>query len=67
MLEFATLTYGMLASFVVASASRNRREARTDPLILTVFAWVLLSFSGATGAMLLGYAALRAAGAAGAA
>ncbi len=62
MLEFAVVTYGALASFVVASASRNKKQAIANPPILTVFGWGLLSFSGATGTLLIGYAGLKAAG-----
>lgn len=62
MLQFAALFYGVLASFVVSSASRNKREKVENPPILTVFAWGLMSFSAATGALLLGYAGLQASG-----
>ena len=62
MIEVAVLTYGALASFVVASASRNKREARVNPPIVALFGWGLMSFSGATGALLLGVAGLKAVG-----
>lgn len=45
MIEFAALTYGLIASFVMASANRNRREARGHPRKLVLFGWVLMSFS----------------------
>ncbi|MDO6416501.1 hypothetical protein Q4F19_19110 [Sphingomonas sp. BIUV-7] len=56
MLEVAALFYGLLASFIMASASRNKREARGHPPILTLFGWAMLSFSAVMGAMLLAYA-----------
>jgi len=55
MFEFAALTYGVIVSFVMASASRNRREARTNPPILYAFAWTLMTFSATTGVGLLSY------------
>jgi len=60
MLEFATLTYGVLASFVMASVSRNKREARLDPPVLTLFAWLLTAFSLSLALMLIVYVAYRA-------
>jgi hypothetical protein len=62
MLEAAVLAYGLVTTFVVQSASRNRKEARANPPILNLFGWALMSFSGVTGAALLGYAGLDAAG-----
>ena len=56
MFEFAALTYGVIASFVMASASRNRREARSHPPILMLFGWLLMAFSLTMGVGLLGYA-----------
>lgn len=55
MFEFAALTYGVIVSFVMASTSRNRREARANPPILTAFGWTLMTFSATTGVGLLGY------------
>ncbi len=55
MIEFAALTYGVLASFVMATVSRNRREARTNPPMLSLFAWVLAGFSLTAAVMLIGY------------
>jgi len=55
MFEFAALTYGMIVSFVVASTSRNRREARGNPPLLTLFGWTLMTFSATTGVGLMGY------------
>ena len=55
MFEFAALTYGVIVSFVMASTSRNRREARSNPPILYAFGWTLMTFSATTGVGLLGY------------
>ena len=55
MFEFAALTYGVIASFVMASTSRNRREAIANPPLLQAFGWTLMTFSGLTGVGLLGY------------
>jgi len=55
MFEFAALTYGVIATFVMASTSRNRREARNNPPLLTLFGWVLMAFSLSVGVGLLGY------------
>ena len=55
MFEFAALTYGVIASFVMASANRNRREARKNPPLLSLFGWVLMAFSLSVGVGLLGY------------
>lgn len=56
MFEFAALTYGLIASFVMASANNNRRAARAHPPFLILFGWVLMSFSLTVGVGLLGYA-----------
>ena len=55
MTEMAALAYGLLATFVMSSVSRNKRHARANPPILNLFALALLGFSAALGAMLLGY------------
>ena len=57
MFEVAALFYGVLASFIMASASRNRREARRNPPIIQLFGWAMMAFSAAMGVLLLGYAA----------
>lgn len=62
MTEMATLAYGLLATFVMQSMHRNRRQARPNPAILTYFGWGLLAFSGALGVILLAYAGLKALG-----
>jgi heme/copper-type cytochrome/quinol oxidase subunit 3 len=64
MTEMAALAYGLVASFTMASLARNRREERRNPPTLTLMSWLLLSFSAAFGALLLGYAGIRALGAA---
>lgn len=56
MLEVSALFYGVLASFIMASMSRNRREQRKNSPVLAAFGWLMLAFSGAMGTMLLGYA-----------
>jgi hypothetical protein len=56
MLEVAALFYGVLASFIMASMSRNRREQRSHSPMLAAFGWLLLAFSGAMGVLLVGYA-----------
>lgn len=62
MLEAAALTYGMLASFVLASANRNRKAQRANPKIVEVFGYLLVGTS-VGGAMALGGYALMVAGA----
>ena len=56
MFEFAALTYGVIATFVMASAHRNRRDARRNPPLLALFGWLLMAFSLSVGVGLLGYA-----------
>ena len=55
MLEFAAVTYGALASFVMASVHRNRRLDVENPQILVMFGLGLFGFSLVMGAMLIGY------------
>jgi len=55
MFEFAALTYGVLATFVMSSAHRNRREERANPPILNHFGVLLMAFSFAMSVMLIGY------------
>ncbi len=62
MTEMAALAYGLLATFVMQSVQRNRRAARPNPTILTLFAWGLLGFSGAFGMILMAYAGLKSLG-----
>jgi hypothetical protein len=60
MFEFAALTYGVIASFVMASVSRNRREARAHPPLLLGFGWLLMAFSLTVGVGLFGYCGYQA-------
>lgn len=55
MFEFAALTYGMLASFVLASFSNNKRADRSNPRILTLFGWGLMAFSLTLSLLLTGW------------
>jgi hypothetical protein len=55
MFEFAALTYGMLASFVLASFSNNKRAERSNPRILTLFGWGLMAFSLTLSLLLTGW------------
>jgi hypothetical protein len=59
MFEFAALTYGVLTSFVMASASRNRRERRGHSPLLILFGLGLMGLSGAMAALLLTYSAYQ--------
>ena len=60
MFEFAALTYGLLASFVMASVDRNRRTAQRNPPVLMLFGYVLMAFSATVGAGLLAYTSYHA-------
>ena len=62
MFEFAAFTYGVLASFVLASISNNKRAERSNPRILTLFGWGLMAFSTTLSLLLTGLAAYRAVG-----
>jgi hypothetical protein len=55
MFEFAAFTYGVLASFVLASISNNKRAERSDPHILTLFGWGLMAFSMTLSLLLSGW------------
>ena len=57
MFEVAALTYGMLTSFVLSSASRNRKAERPNPKIVEIFGFLLIGTS-IGGAMALGGYAL---------
>jgi hypothetical protein len=57
MLEVAALFYGVIASFLMASVTRNKREARGNPPIVALFGWTMLSFSAVMGALLTIYSA----------
>ena len=45
MFEFAAFTYGILASFVLASINSNKRADRANPAVVTLFGWGLMAFS----------------------
>ena len=55
MFEFAAFTYGVLASFVLASFSNNKRAERSNPRILTLFGWGLMAFSLTLSLLLTGW------------
>lgn len=59
MFEVAAFTYGVLASFVLASISNNKRAERRDPAILTMFGWCLMAFSLTLSVLLTGLVAYR--------
>lgn len=59
MIEVAALTYGMLTSFVLSSASRNRKASRPNPRIVEIFGWLLLGMSAGGAAMTGGYAMMQ--------
>jgi Mn2+/Fe2+ NRAMP family transporter len=59
MFEFAAFTYGVLASFVLASISNNKRAERANPRILTMFGWCLMAFSTTLALLLSGWVAYQ--------
>jgi uncharacterized membrane protein len=59
MFEFAAFTYGVLASFVLASIRNNKRSERSNPRILTMFGWCLMAFSLTLSLLLTGFLAYR--------
>jgi len=56
MVETAVFTYGLLASFVLSGAARNKRMERPNPAMLTYLGYVLVGVSGSASALLSGYA-----------
>ncbi|MEQ6335153.1 hypothetical protein [Sphingobium sp. MK2] len=46
MVEFAALTYGLLASIILSAAQRNRRVARPHPPLLLYAGYLLCGLSG---------------------
>lgn len=62
MFEFAAFTYGVLASFVLASISNNKRAERANPRIVTLFGWGLMAFSLTLSMLLSGWVAYQAIG-----
>lgn len=57
MFEVAAFTYGVLASFVLASIANNKKAERADPRILTMFGWMLMAFSSTLAVLLTGWVA----------
>ena len=55
MFEFAAFTYGVLASFVLASISSNKRTNRASPRVVTLFGWGLMAFSLTLSLLLSGF------------
>jgi hypothetical protein len=62
MFEFAAFTYGVLASFVLASINSNSRANRASPAIVTLFGWGLMAFSLTLSLLLSGWIAYQAVG-----
>jgi hypothetical protein len=56
MLQFAIFTYGLLTSFVLSGASRNRRLERPNSPVLDYCGYVLMGVSGASSVILFAYA-----------
>jgi uncharacterized membrane protein len=59
MFEFAAFTYGILASFVLASISNNKRANRETPRVVTLFGWGLMAFSLTLSLLLSGWVVYR--------
>ena len=62
MFEIAAFTYGVLASFILASISNNKRASRANPRIVTLFGWGLMAFSMTLSLLLSGWLAWQAIG-----
>lgn len=62
MFEVAALTYGMLASFVLSSASQNRKAQRPNPKIVEIFGRLLIGVSIGGALALGGHALMQVAG-----
>lgn len=45
MMEFAALTYGLLASVILSAAQRNRKLARPHPPLLLYMGYLLCGLS----------------------
>ncbi len=61
MLEFAALTYTLLASFILSSAGRNKRQARPHQPMLRRVGIVLMAMSFTLAVLLFATAAYLAA------
>jgi hypothetical protein len=59
MMEFAAITYGFLASFVLSAAGHNRRHQRPHPKPLLIAGYLLCGMSAASCVILLYIAATR--------
>jgi hypothetical protein len=59
MLAFAGLIYSALLSFVLSSATRNKREGRTHPPMLLYVGYVLCGISAGGAALLPMWAAFH--------
>lgn len=57
MIEFAAITYGVLASFVISSAGRNRATRKPHPPILRHVGYMMCGMSAGACAILTGIAA----------
>ena len=57
MLEAVALTFGMLVSFVLTGATRNRKLQRPNPPMLTYVGYVLVGITACVSLMAAGYAA----------
>lgn len=62
MVEFAALTYGLLASIILSAAQRNRKLARPHPPLLLYLGYMLCGLSGGLALALLYVAATLLAG-----
>lgn len=56
MVEFAALTYGLLASVILSAAQRNRKLARPHPPLLFYLGYLLCGLSAGL-ALVLAYVA----------
>jgi hypothetical protein len=58
MVEFAALTYGLLASVILSAAQRNRKQGKAHPPLLLYLGYLLCGLS-AGGALILSFIAVR--------
>ncbi|PCD04710.1 hypothetical protein COC42_04830 [Sphingomonas spermidinifaciens] len=65
MLEIAVFLYGLCAGLVLMIATRNRREARPNPAVVTAMGWGLMSMSSVLALLLATVALAMALGAQG--
>lgn len=61
MMEFAALTYGLLASVILSAAQRNRKLAQPHPPLLLYAGYLLCGLSAGL-ALALAYVALTLSG-----